>query len=67
MVYLINMAVIYVITNDKNGKQYVGKTLKTIKERFSEHIKDSKRKRNEKRPLYRAFNKYGIGHFLLIY
>lgn len=57
------MASIYVITNDKNGKQYVGKTLKTVKERFSEHIKDSKRKRYEKRPLYQAFNKYGIEHF----
>lgn len=28
------MAFIYVITNDVNGKQYVGKTNKTIEQRF---------------------------------
>ena len=57
------MAFIYVITNDINGKQYVGKTNKTIEERFKEHIRDSRKKRCEKRPLYSAINKYGIEHF----
>ena len=57
------MAFIYVITNDINGKQYVGKTTRTIQQRFKEHLQDSKRQHCEKRPLYVAMNKYGIEHF----
>ena len=58
------MAWIYLITNDINGKQYVGKTeYEDIQERFKEHCQDYKRKRCEKRPLYNAMNKYGIEHF----
>lgn len=56
---------IYKITNQINNKVYIGKTLKTIEERFSEHIKDSTRSLEEKRPLYRAFNKYGINNFTI--
>lgn len=37
--------------------------MKTINERFSEHIKASKRKNCKNRPLYRAFNKYGVNNF----
>ena len=57
------MAFIYVITNDINGKQYVGKTNNSIEKRLKEHIKDSRKERCEKRPLYNAMNKYGIEHF----
>lgn len=57
------MAFIYVITNDINGKQYVGKTNNTVEERFREHVSDSKKRRCEKRPLYSAMNKYGVEHF----
>ncbi len=54
---------IYVITNDVNGKQYVGKTTESIEIRYKQHLKDYNRFRCEKRPLYDAMNKYGIEHF----
>jgi hypothetical protein len=57
------MAFIYKITNDVNGKVYIGKTLHSVEKRWKEHIKDSKREHNENRPLYRAMNKYGIDNF----
>ena len=59
------MAYIYKITNSINNKVYIGKTSKTIEERFKEHILDSKRERCEKRPLYNAFIKYGIENFFV--
>ena len=58
------MAYIYLITNDINGKQYIGKTEHNdLKERWHEHLNDYKRKRCEKRPLYSAMNYYGPEHF----
>lgn len=54
---------IYKITNLINGKVYIGKTQFSIEERWIEHIHDSQRERCEKRPLYDAFNKYGIENF----
>ena len=57
------MAYIYQITNDVNGKIYIGKTEFSIEKRFKEHCKDAFRQRNEKRPLYAAMRKYGVEHF----
>lgn len=59
------MAYIYKITNQVNGKIYIGKTLGTIQERWKEHCKDFKKERCEKRPLYSAMNKYGIENFII--
>ena len=57
------MAYIYQITNDINGKVYIGKTERTVEERFKEHCKDAYRREYEKRPLYAAIRKYGVEHF----
>ena len=57
------MAYIYKITNDLNQKIYIGKTERTIEERFKEHCKDYTRRECENRPLYRAMKKYGVEHF----
>ena len=54
---------IYKITNDINRKIYIGKTQFSIEKRFKEHCSDSLKERCEKRPLYDAFNKYGIENF----
>ena len=57
------MAYVYQITNDINGKIYIGKTEESIEKRWREHCKDYKKERCKNRPLYRAMNKYGIEHF----
>lgn len=58
------MAYIYKITNKLNNKAYIGKTLKiNPKDRFIEHMQESKKQRSSKRALYRAFNKYGEANF----
>lgn len=60
------MAFIYIITNKINGKQYVGKTThNSIQKRFQEHIRDSRKSRCEKRPLYSAISKYGVENFTI--
>lgn len=57
------MPYIYQIINKINGKIYIGKTLRTIEDRWKEHCREYKIDRNEKRPLYRAMMKYGVENF----
>lgn len=57
------MAYIYKITNDINGKIYIGKTNYSLKRRFQQHCNDATKNRCQHRPLYRAMNKYGKEHF----
>ena len=56
---------LYVITNKVNGKQYIGKTYKTVEERFLIHVQDSKRERNQNRKLYQAMNEFGVDNFYI--
>lgn len=59
------MPYIYKITNKINGKMYIGKTVRTIEERWKEHLRDINRRSFEKRPLYNAMNKYGSENFYI--
>lgn len=56
---------IYKITNKVNNKAYIGKTTKTVQERWKEHLRDSKRRRYANRPLYKAIRKYGADGFTI--
>lgn len=60
---MLEMAFIYVITNNINNKQYIGKTNTSIEKRWNYHKKDAHSKWHTNAPLYRAFNKYGIENF----
>ena len=57
------MPYIYKVTNNINGKVYVGKTLHPVEKRWKEHCQDYKKERYKKRPLYRAMQKYGETNF----
>ena len=51
------------IENILNGKFYIGKTVKTVQERFKQHIQCAKKRVNRK--LYDAMNHYGIDKFVV--
>lgn len=58
------MGWIYKITNQINGKMYIGKTEHADPiERWKEHIREKEKDRSKNRPFYRALNKYGIENF----
>lgn len=51
---------IYKITNHVNGKTYVGKTVKSIQERYQKHLYNHK---TQNTYLYKAMRKYGVENF----
>jgi group I intron endonuclease len=53
---------IYRITNKVNGKFYIGKTTKSVEQRFKTHIYKSKKQNTY---LYRAMRKYGVDQFVI--
>lgn len=59
------MAKIYLITNQINGKQYVGQTSFSLQQRFKIHCHDALRENFKHRPLYSAIRKYGIDNFTI--
>lgn len=56
------MGYIYKITNQINGKSYIGKTERSIEVRWQEHLRHTK-ELAERLPLYKAMNKYGLENF----
>lgn len=54
------MSIIYLITNNVNGKRYVGKTIKTMEQRFRGHKYASV---SPKTYLHKAMAKYGFDSF----
>ena len=59
------MSCIYKITNDVNGKMYIGKTSYNIEKRWGEHCRATRNPNRWHFPLYRAMRKYGIEHFTI--
>lgn len=54
---------IYCITNNVNGKQYVGQTNMTVRKRFNDHLRCGSSDEDTTSLLYRAMHKYGAEHF----
>lgn len=61
----MKMGYIYIVRNDINSKVYIGKTLRTIEQRWREHISDAycERNRSFKTHFHSAIRKYGKEHF----
>lgn len=51
--------IVYLITNNINGKQYVGQTSRELSVRIDEHFRD----KDSKLPLHKAIRKYGQSNF----
>lgn len=54
---------IYIVKNQINGKQYVGKTTSSLTKRWSAHVVEARN--GSERALCRAIRKYGEEHFLI--
>lgn len=56
---------IYLITNQLTGDRYIGKTTRTMEERWYQHKKNAEYGHDTY--LYRAMRKYGVEHFKVEY
>lgn len=56
---------IYKITNQVNGKCYIGQTIKSAEERWKEHRQHAfgTHPNDQNKALYRAIRKYGLDNF----
>lgn len=53
--------IIYKITNDVNGKLYIGQTIRPLTDRWKDHV--YRAKHDSQYALHRAIRKYGVKHF----
>lgn len=58
----MSYGIVYKITNNLDGKIYVGQTTRSIEIRWNEHKRDAPRRKTH---FYRALQKYGPDNFLL--
>lgn len=56
---VIKMGYVYLISNDINNKKYVGITIRTIEQRWKEHL------RHDNEIIDKAIKKYGANHFFI--
>lgn len=56
---------IYLVTNNKNKKRYIGFTTTDVENRWKQHIRSSRKKTN-KNHFHLAINKYGAHNFTLV-
>ena len=59
------MGFIYKVTNNINGKVYIGQSIFEISRRFKQHLSDSQNPSKSIRPFYDAIVKYGKENFTL--
>jgi group I intron endonuclease len=57
------MSTIYIITNNIDGKVYIGQTHRPVQERWNQHVRESKYARSSSKYLYKAIKKHGIENF----
>jgi len=57
------MGIVYLITNQINGKVYVGQTIRPLEFRYAQHKSEARRGRRY--ALYNAIQKYGLQNFTI--
>ena len=56
---------IYALTNTVNQKSYIGQTTRSVRQRFAEHLHESKKERSKNLELYRDIRFYGSQAFTI--
>ena len=56
---------LYIIKNKENDKVYIGKTYRTLYQRWGEHLREYLKPRNERRDLYIAMQEIGVDKFYI--
>lgn len=61
----MSYGVIYLVTNKINNKKYIGKTCRTLEQRWHEHIYNAYAPRRKKYYFQKALKKYGEQNFII--